>query len=404
MVYSRRKTEGSKLRFPVVAHVTRKYYSLTENWIHTQVQHLSRYKPIVLTETTENLESHSIPEYCALKELPGFARLTNMVSHRLAGYPTSFSKMIRKKNAQLIHAHFGFTAYKTLPLALRTGLPLVTTFYGVDASKLPAKYPVWREYYGKLFRYSTRFLVEGNHMRSQLINLGCPKNKITVQHLGIDLSRYPFEHRRIQKGQPMKILAAARFTEKKGLLYAIEAFTKIIKKNVNSRLTIIGDADSSGDPGYVEESQSTKQELLNAIKRNCMDDKITLLGFKPHDVLVKEFYNHHIFLSPSVQTKSGDNEGGAPVTLIEAGASGMPVIATCHCDIPEVVQDGVTGMLAPERNSGALAEYLLTFVNNPQLLSDMGLAAHKHITKEYDAITQGVYLEAIYDEVVKNPF
>lgn len=387
-----------------MAHRVHEYYELTSNWIHTQVQHLTRYNPIVLTEKTANLEGHSAPEYCALEERPRVEGWVNWISCRIVGYPASFSKMIRQNNAQLLHAHFGFTGYGALPLAKRTRLPLITTFYGVDASKLPKIHPIWRKYYSKLFQYGSRFLVEGHHMGKQLVSLGCPENKITVQHLGIDLDRFPFEPRQLREGQTLKILAAGRFTEKKGLLYAVEAFAKLVGKNVNSQLTVIGDAASSGDSGYVQESQSTKQLILNAIKQNGVADKITLLGLQPYDALVKEYYAHHVFLSPSVQAESGDNEGGAPVTLIEAGASGMPVVATHHCDIPEVVQDGVTGMLAPERNSDALAEYLLTFVNNPQRLLDMGVAGHKHITKEYDAITQGARLEAIYDEVVKDPF
>lgn len=393
--------EINRSESPVVAHRVHEYYELTSNWIHTQIQHLARYNPIVLTERTANLEDHSAPVYCALEERPRVERWMNWISSRTVGYPASFSRMIRKKNAQLLHAHFGFTGYGVLPLVKRTRLPLVTSFYGVDASKLPKKYPIWRKYYGDLFQYGTRFLVEGNHMGRQLIYLGCPENKISVQHLGIDLARYPFEPRQLREGQSLKILAAGRFTEKKGLLYVVEAFAKLVGKNVNTRLTVIGDAASSGDPGYVEESQSTKQLIMNAIKNSGIADKITLLGLQPYDVLVKEYYDHHVFLSPSVQAESGDNEGGAPVTLIEAGASGMPVISTRHCDIPEVIQDGVTGMLAPERNSDALAECLLTLVNNPQQILDMGVAGHRHITKEYDAITQGSHLEAIYDEVIK---
>jgi len=75
-----------------------------------------------------------------------------------------------------------------------------------------------------------------------------------------------------------------------------------------------------------------------------------MLGFQPHAILFEEAYKNHIFLSPSVTALDGDTEGGAPVTIIEMAATGMPIISTKHCDIPEVIKDGVTGFLANERD------------------------------------------------------
>ena len=73
-------------------------------------------------------------------------------------------------------------------------------------------------------------------------------------------------------------------------------------------------------------------------------------GYKPHDYFLEMLYQADLFLSPSITASNGDTEGGAPVAIIEAGASGLPVISTRHADIPEVVLDGHTGLLSPERN------------------------------------------------------
>ncbi len=71
------------------------------------------------------------------------------------------------------------------------------------------------------------------------------------------------------------------------------------------------------------------------------------MGYQPHSTLFAEAYRHHIFLSPSVTASTGDTEGGAPVSLIEMAATGMLIVSTTHCDIPEVIKHGVTGLLAP---------------------------------------------------------
>ena len=71
-----------------------------------------------------------------------------------------------------------------------------------------------------------------------------------------------------------------------------------------------------------------------------------LLGYVSRETLREEAYEHDVFLAPSVTASNGDTEGGAPVAIIEMSASGMPIVSTNHCDIPSVVLDGVTGLLA----------------------------------------------------------
>ena len=359
-----------------------------------------RYTPFVLTFKTSNLNGGTTPEYYALDEQPVSEQRKNRAFQRVFGYYPAFYKLIHRKEARLIHAHFGFCGYDAIRLAKRANVPLVTTFYGFDASRIPRLYPIWQKKYRDLFRFGSCFLVEGHHMRQQLIDLGCPAEKIKVQHLGIRLDELPFQARRWQNGEPLKILIAGRFTEKKGIVYAVEALAHLILQGISAHLTIIGDAPKTDDIPFRKETQAAKQQILDTIERHALKDNITLLGMQPYEVLKKTYYEHHIFLSPSVQAASGDNEGGAPVTIIEAAASGMPVVASAHCDIPEVVLNGITGLLAPERDSEALARQLMTFIKNPRQFSEMGAAARQHIEAEYDAIKQGERLAAIYDEIL----
>jgi colanic acid/amylovoran biosynthesis glycosyltransferase len=106
-----------------------------------------------------------------------------------------------------------------------------------------------------------------------------------------------------------------------------------------------------------------------------------------------------IFLHPSVTGQDGDNEGGAPVCIIEASAVGLPVVSTLHADIPEVVIDEQTGFLVPERNSMLLAERIIRLIENPQLRMDFGKCGRTHIFKNYNLNTQLRNLENIYSEI-----
>jgi len=106
-------------------------------------------------------------------------------------------------------------------------------------------------------------------------------------------------------------------------------------------------------------------------------------------------------MSPSVTAEDGDTEGGLPVTLIEMAASGMPVVTTDHCDIPELVVAGVTGLQAPERNVDQLAEHLRWLYQNPAKWHSIADAARNRVEAEFDASRQGVRLGQIYRELIQ---
>ncbi len=388
-------TEKGLVR-PTVAHFANRYYHVKNNWIHTQVKHHGKYQPVVLTWHTENLELGLAPEHYALMERPALQRFSNLLLQRFLGYYPSFYFFARRHRAQLIHAHFGPLGHSAVSLARLISVPLVTSFYGADASALPKKRPEWRSRYRDLFRFGARFLVEGPHLRQQLVNLGCPDHKITIQPLGIEMEAFPYQPRRLETGKPLRVLIAAGFTEKKGIIYGIEAIARLVEAGVPCQLTIIGDATPQSEEGF-----TTKRQILDAISASGIAGQITLKGLQPLSEPRKAYYQNDVLLAPSLEASTGDNEGGAPVALIEAAATGMTTVSTQHCDIPEIVHDGVTGLLSPERDSKSLANHLRFFVENPRQLSTMGEAARRHVESAYDARVLGKSLEAVYDLVVQ---
>ena len=382
-----------------VAHYVYEYLPITQTWIYSQLINLTTFTPIVYTRKIENLDIFPFENIHSLnltKGIKNYQDFFQKLGKKFWGYYPSFRKQLKKDAPDLIHAHFGYIGFDCLKLKKIAGIPLVTTFYGYDVSLLPAQHPEWMQKYQQLFQKGDTFLAEGHFMKKTLLELGCPEQKIRVQHLGIDNHKIPFTEKSLQPGETIRILCAASFREKKGLPLALEAFGRLKKKNpeLRAELTLIG--DSNGRP----EEESIKEQIEQVIQKFELQNSIHKLGYQPYPVWQEKLRSHHIFLHPSKKASNGDTEGGAPVSIIEASAAGLPVLATTHCDIPEVVIDGKSGFLVPENDVLSLTEKLKELTEKPELWKKMGKAGRNHIEEHYDIKKQVERLEKIYRDIV----
>ncbi|MBI2303820.1 MAG: glycosyltransferase [Chloroflexi bacterium] len=313
-------------------------------------------------------------------------RNLNRATNRLLGYPWTLGQAIRQQGVRLLHAHFGPYGLYSLPLAQRFRLPLVTSFYGYDMTSL-AREPAYRSGLDRLFNQGALFLVEGENARRTLIDLGCPPEKITVHPLGIDLERFPFQSRSMDQNGEVKLLMCNRLVEKKGIPFALEALAQVAFSPPKVTMTILGDGP-------------LREEITAMIQRLRLEDRVTLAGAVSYSRYREELYRHHIMVAPSVTASDGNTEGGAPTVLLEAQASGMPVLATYHADIPEVVKDGESGFLVAERDGDGLAERMRQLMNTPSLWQAMGEAGRRHMVERHNLETQNRKLEEIYDDLI----
>lgn len=383
----------------VIHYIAGTYLPITENWIYEQIKNLKRYYPIVYANKTENLDIYPMENIRSLDLKPGAKDLCNIFNkgwNKIFNFYPFFMFNLVKDKPNLVHAHFGPAGYSFLTYKKMFKIPLITTFYGYDLSLLPNQQPEWKKKYKNLFQEGEFFLVEGNHMKKCLIVLGCPEEKVIVQHLGIDLEQIKFIPRKLGEDKEIRILISASFREKKGIPYAVEAFGKIkqMHPELRLKLTIIGDSGGS----LAEEVE--KKKILNIIQKYNLKDFVTMLGYQPYPVFLRELYLNHIFLHPSINASDGDTEGGAPVSIIEALASGMPILSTTHCDIPEVVKDGESGYLVPEGNIDALTERLEFLILNSDIWEKLGVNGRSHITVNYDIKKQVPLLEDIYNKSI----
>lgn len=384
-----------------VGHSVNRYLPVTENWIYKQLINLKKCRPIVIARKRFNNEMFPLNSVYCLNDLTKIENYTWRALRRFTHSNIDYYLYVLKKmNVSLLHSHFGDRGFFDIEMTRKLKIPHITTFYGYDVNMLPCQDSIWKERYAQLFDECDLFLTEGNYMKQYLTTLGCPESKIIVHHIGVDLNKIPFKPRTIGSDGKINVLAAGTFTEKKGLPYAIEAFAMVKRRHpdLNLRFTLIGNVPNLSNPRF----SKVKDAIFKVIEKYRIRNSVQLLGYVSYQRFLLEAEKANIFISPSIVAPDGDTEGGAPVSIIEMSASGLPILSTFHCDIPEVVINGETGFLVPERNVEVLADRLEYLVSHPEIWPRMGERARKYIEQEYHLIKQVRKLELIYQSLILN--
>jgi len=308
----------------------------------------------------------------------------NALSLKLLFAAIAFLKS--NKKFDIVHCHFGPNGILGVQLK-NIGITnmIITTFHGSDMSTFVLKYG--KDVYKNLFLKGNVFLPISNYWKKKLIKLGCDKKKIIVHHVGIDLEKFKFHEKRIQTGNPINILTLGRLIEKKGHEYAIRAVAKMIEKRKNIKYIIAGDGPLR-----------KKLELLTSELK--ITQYVEFLGSVEQSEAIKLYQQAHIFVLPSVTAYSGDKEG-TPTVLMEAQATGLPVISTFHSGIPEVVVNGESGFLVPERDTDALAEKIVYLIEHPDIWSEMGKRGREIVEKKYNIRKLNQELVNIYQNLIE---
>ncbi len=295
---------------------------------------------------------------------------------------------LQGKTYDIIHCQFGSIGLMGLlfrNLGLLKG-KLITIFRGSDISKYLQK---WGDnVYDQLFAEGDFFLTNCEFFRKRAIKLGCEEDKILILGSGIDCSKFAFNPRHFPEDGKVKIATTGRLVEKKGIEYGIRAIAALAKTYPNIEYNIIGDGDL----------RNYFQQLIAKLNVTHL---VNLVGWKQQEELIKILDHSHILIAPSVTAADGNQD--APVnTLKEAMAMGLPVIGTLHGGIPELIEDGISGFLVPERDSDAIADKLCYLIEHPQIWSDMGKAGRDRVEAKYDMNKLNNQLVEIYQSVL-NP-
>jgi colanic acid/amylovoran biosynthesis glycosyltransferase len=373
-----------------ILHLNHSFLPTTENWIYNQLKFNTRCKASVLCQYRENSAQFPFdalfPRYAGkffLFEL--LAKLALKRGHYSAKHTR---RVIDRVKPDLVHGHFAYVSFCHLEALKQYPIPLVTTCYGLDISKLP-KLAIWQKRYAELFAYCKAFIVEGPHMADCLAKLGCPADKFHCIPIGVDLETIR-RHGVVQRDkQATRVLFTGLSREKKGPLYAASAFIEVAKKHPELHFDLIGTGRYLWPVRFM-------------IERAGLTDNCTFYGHVNVNRYLDILRSSDIVLAPSLTAEDGDTEGGAPVTVIEAQAAGIPVVGTLHCDIPFVVKNGETGLLCAEKNLMGLSSNLEKLVVDPGLRAEMGKAAVVRASGQHDIKKQVEKLAEVYKMCLPN--
>lgn len=295
-----------------------------------------------------------------------------------------------RKSYDIIHCQFstlGVFGVWFRQLGLIEG-KLISTFRGADISKF---LPKWGErVYQEVFQETDFFLANCEFFRNKAVTLGCNSDKIHVHGSGIDCSKFNYQPRFFPADGKVKITTTGRLVEKKGIEYAIAAVAKVAQIYPNIEYNIIGDGE-------------LKLQFEQLIADLNVGNIVKLLGWKQQQEIIDILNSCHIFMAPSITGTDGNQD--APVnTLKEAMAMGLPVISTLHGGIPELVENGVSGFLVPERDAEAIAEKLRYLLEHSEIWQQMGAAGRSQVEAKYDMKKLNNELVKIYQQILDSSF
>lgn len=367
---------------------------LTQNWMYTQTAHLPQgVRNEVVCSSSENLDRFPV-DSCRVMPTPFLARipLLRRLAYRRGWVPFRgfLDQHLKTHRPDLVYSHFGTMGWSDSPVVKRHRLPHVVRFYGFDLG-LPHSDLLWKERYEPLWSDAHMFLVEGPFMGQTLEGLGCPGEKIRVHPLGVNLDTLSYRPPDWSPDEPLGVLMAGSFREKKGLPDGLRALARL-RETTPLRVTLIGDA--SDHP----KDRAEKVRIQSVLRETGLQEVTRCLGYQPLEVLHKEAQDHQVFLAPSKTAQDGDTEGGAPVVLTEMAALGRVIVSTDHADIPQVVPHDSCSRLARQGEVEDLASQLQWVVNHVQEWPAMTARARDHVHEKFHPQKQGQALFALLEE------
>ena len=208
-----------------------------------------------------------------------------------------------------------------------------------------------------------------------------------MNRTGIPLAGFPFVERSFPADGRWSLVQACRLVPKKGLFTTLEVFRLFRRTYPSAHLTIAGDGP-------------LHEPIKKRIRELQIDGSVTLTGFVDQPRLRLLFERAHLFIHPSYTTEDGNQEG-VPNSLLEAMATGLPVVATRHGGIPEAVEDGKQGYLVAEQETAGLVAALANLASDPELWRQLGKAASAKVSETFEQSRQVNQLETAYWEALE---
>lgn len=370
-----------------VAVFARKFCGYSETFIHDELRHHTRYESEVFCVKRQNAERFPHPHV----HVDGSRRFA------LTRRSPAFEALCIERRFALVHAHFGTGAVWVAALARRAGIPLVVTFHGYDVPMLSRS----QRLFSRRWRYTRDApvmlhqmalgLCTSTELREMLIEQGVPDEKLVVHRLGVDLSRFRADPDargdRAARYPGTQIAMVGRLVQKKGFAYGLRA-AAIAAEKFPLRVVVVGTGPLDA-------------ELRTLARELGIADLVHFAGALPGEAIAALLAESELLLCPSVVANDGNRESGLLVAK-EAAACECVAIGTSHGGIPDIIDDGETGYLVPERNPALLAERVMRLLGDRSQLARFARSARRKMELEYDIRERGRVLEDYYDVAVEH--
>jgi colanic acid/amylovoran biosynthesis glycosyltransferase len=361
--------------------------------VYRQICSLREFRPIVFCQRREEAERFPF-DNVVVTHKPRTHQLRRLWQKTLLGRPIEMYRsearrlegQLESAQARLLHVYFGHIGVYLLPLLQTLRIPAIVSFHGADA-QVDHENPSFLGRLQAVLEKARLVLVRSDSIAARLIACGCPEQKLRLHRTGIPLEEIVFSPRRPPADGAWRCLQACRFIPKKGLATTVEAFARFARRFPLATLTLAGEGPLMG-------ALRARAEALG------LRDRIFFPGFVSQATLRDLYRESHLFLHPSEMGPNGDQEG-VPNSMLEAMASGLPVVATRHGGIPEAVEHGQSGRLVPEGDVEAMAEAMLALATDGPGYLTMNASAAQRVVAGFDLQKQTRALESFYHEALE---
>jgi len=292
-----------------------------------------------------------------------------------------FAHLMKDQGIDHVHAHFAsHPAAAAFIIHRLTSIPYSFTAHGSD---LHRDRHMLREKVAE-----AAFVIPISNYNKEMIIEECGQqveDKVIVIHCGVDTQVFqpcPEKAQHRQSTSPFNILCIGTLHEVKGQTYLIEACRLLHERGVDFGCHFVGDGPDMAT-------------LTKQVTRLGLTERICFHGRRTREDIAEMLQKADVLVAPSVPTKNGRREG-IPVVLMEAMASGVPVIASSISGIPELVKDGHSGLLTPPHDAQLLADAIERLYHDPALQQHLRTAGREKVVHEFDLYTSAAELVQIF--------
>jgi glycosyltransferase involved in cell wall biosynthesis len=294
------------------------------------------------------------------------------------------AKELKGSSVQSVHVHFAWLSGAAgMILSQLLDLPFTVTAHAYDI------YSVQNDLLNLTAQMADHLVTISEYNRQVILRRlnTLASEKITVIRCGIDLDKFQFELGELAN-PCFEITSVGSLIEKKGHEYLIRACHELELQGINFHCVIVGGGEN-------------KQLLQTLIRDLNLEDRVFLVGPQTQTWVIDRLRKSDLFALACVTAKDGECDG-IPVVLMEALAMQVPVISTSVSGIPELVRDGETGLLVPERDSSALASAIVCMIQNKSLSQRLAREGRVLVKEDYDVTKNAGQLVALFQRVMEN--